>query len=160
MGNSSAISRRMVASFKALAAATALAQQPTPQRLIRGQVVGVRDGDTLSVLVDKERITIRLEGIDAPSAGQPFYAQAKNALTEHAFGQTANVYVTGQDRFGRIVGIVTVGGHIVNRELVAKGFARHDASSNSDRGLAVAQLVAQRAKAGLWADPTPIRTIP
>lgn len=30
------------------------------------KVIGVSDGDTLKVLVDKEQITIRLSGIDAP----------------------------------------------------------------------------------------------
>jgi len=138
-----------------LAAAVGLAQQPAVKQTVRGKVVRVTDGDTLAVLVDKTVLAIRLEGIDAPEARQPFYTQSKNALSEMAFGQSANVYVIGQDRQGRTLGIVTVGGRIVNRELVAKGFAWHNAAVNNDRGLAAAQSAAQRAKAGLWAEATP-----
>jgi len=138
-----------------LPASACLAQQPAIKQTIRGTVVSVKEGDTLVVLVGQRQVTIRLEGIDAPEAGQPFYTQSKDALSELAFGQAANVYITGQDRNGRTLGIVTVGGRIVNRELVAHGFAWHDDQANNDRGLAAAQSAAQRVKAGLWADPTP-----
>jgi len=37
-----------------------------------GKVVGVADGDTITVLRDKEQVRIRLYGIDAPEGGQPF----------------------------------------------------------------------------------------
>jgi micrococcal nuclease len=37
---------------------------------LRGKVVGVSDGDTITLLVDKKTIKIRLEGIDAPEAKQ------------------------------------------------------------------------------------------
>jgi len=100
----------VAASLLALAAAVAIAQQPAVEQTRRGKVVSIKDGDTLAVLVDKQQITIRLEGIDAPEAGQPFYTQSKAALSELAFGQAANVYVTGRDRYGRtLFGIATVG---------------------------------------------------
>jgi endonuclease YncB( thermonuclease family) len=32
----------------------------------KGKVIGITDGDTIKILVDKTQVTIRLEGIDAP----------------------------------------------------------------------------------------------
>ena len=45
-----------------------------------GKVIGVTDGDTIKVLVNKESITIRLEGIDAPESKQSFGSKSKQAL--------------------------------------------------------------------------------
>lgn len=45
-----------------------------------GKVVGVTDGDTLTLLVDQAQYKIRLAGIDAPESGQAFGTQAKGGL--------------------------------------------------------------------------------
>lgn len=45
-----------------------------------GKVVGVSDGDTLTVLTEQNRqVKIRLSGIDAPETGQDF-VHARNRL--------------------------------------------------------------------------------
>jgi endonuclease YncB( thermonuclease family) len=36
------------------------------------KVIGISDGDTLTVLHDRTPVKIRLDGIDAPEAGQAF----------------------------------------------------------------------------------------
>jgi hypothetical protein len=41
------------------------------------KVVGVTDGDTITVLRDREPVRVRLNGIDAPEKGQAFGARAK-----------------------------------------------------------------------------------
>jgi endonuclease YncB( thermonuclease family) len=54
------------------------AAQPQP---IIGKVVGVSDGDTITVLDDQKRqYKIRLEGIDAPESNQDFGSKAKQSL--------------------------------------------------------------------------------
>jgi endonuclease YncB( thermonuclease family) len=62
-----------------------------------GKVVGVADGDTLTLLVDKTQYKIRLLGIDAPESAQPFGTQAKKALSEKVFGKEVNVTSNGED---------------------------------------------------------------
>ena len=65
-----------------------------------GKVVGVSDGDTLTVLTDgRKRIKVRLEGIDAPETGQAFGNNAKQALSELVFGKTVRIVVSTTDDY-------------------------------------------------------------
>ena len=41
---------------------------------IVGKVVGVHDGDTLTLRTEDETLKVRLSGIDAPELGRPFPA--------------------------------------------------------------------------------------
>jgi endonuclease YncB( thermonuclease family) len=59
---------------------------------ITGKVVGVHDGDTLTVLTAaKESVKVRLYGIDAPESKQAFGARSKQELSELAFGKQVRV---------------------------------------------------------------------
>ena len=73
-------------------------------------VVGVSDGDTLSCFDAENRKTekIRLRGIDAPEAKQPFGQRSKQSLSSLAHGQPATVKWSKRDRWGRIIGAVWV----------------------------------------------------
>jgi endonuclease YncB( thermonuclease family) len=48
-------------------------------------VVGVHDGDTITVLRDRQRIRVRLHGIDCPELGQPFGRPAKRLTSSLVF---------------------------------------------------------------------------
>jgi hypothetical protein len=41
------------------------------------RVVGISDGDTLTVLKDRTQVRIRLHGIDAPETGQDFASRSR-----------------------------------------------------------------------------------
>lgn len=88
-----------------------------------GQVVGITDGDTLTLLVDREQHKIRLSEIDTPERRQPYRTKAKDALAALAFDKTARVVTVDVDRYWRIVGRVYVDGVDVNAELVRQGAA-------------------------------------
>jgi micrococcal nuclease len=53
----------------------------TTQATLTGKVVGVTDGDTITVLVDRHPIKVRLAEIDTPEKGQPWANRAKQALS-------------------------------------------------------------------------------
>lgn len=79
-----------------------------------GRVVGVSDGDTVTILhVAGERKTphkIRIMGIDRPESKLAVGNRAKQAISDLAFGTPANAECPTVDRYGRDVCKVTIGG--------------------------------------------------
>ena len=93
---------------------------------IEGRVVGMADGDTVTVLdADKTQHKIRLSGIDAPEKKQPFGYHSKQSLSELVFSKTVTVETGKTDRHGREVGKVLVDGLDANLAQVQRGFAWH-----------------------------------
>jgi endonuclease YncB( thermonuclease family) len=137
-----------------------VAAEEGPRRLLEGRVVGVTDGDTLRLLVDREPIRIRLAQIDAPESGQPWGRPAKRALSELAFGKDARVEVVDTDRYGRTVGEVFVGELHVNRELVREGHAWAYTEYSHSVEITELEDEARAASRGLWALPLDQRDPP
>ena len=130
---------------------------------ITGKVVGVSDGDTITVLdASKTQHKIRLEGIDAPEKAQPFGQRSKQHLSDLVFGKQVEVVTNKTDKYGRSVGKVLVGGKDANLQQVRSGLAWHykqyqSEQSASDREeYANAETSAQAQKSGLWVDPKPM----
>jgi len=128
-----------------------------------GNVVGVADGDTITVLdADKVQHKIRLTGIDAPEKKQPFGNRSKQSLSDMAFNKTVTVETDKRDRYGRELGKVLVSGKDVNLEQVRAGFAWHykayerTQSATDRQAYADAENEAKAAKRGLWVDPEPM----
>ena len=151
------IFRKFVAVFAILL--VGLAQAAT----ITGKVVGVSDGDTITVLdASKTQFKIRLEGIDAPEKAQPFGQKSKEHLSDLVFGKQVVVESNKTDKYGRTVGKVLINGKDANLEQLRSGFAWHykeyqKEQSASDRvAYANAETNAQNSKSGLWRDPKPM----
>ena len=69
-----------------------------------GRVVGVTDGNTVTLLVDgRVQHKIRLSGIDAPEKAQPFGNRAKQRLSSLVYGKTVTAVGTKQDRYCRLI---------------------------------------------------------
>ena len=69
---------------------------------VTGRVVGVADGDTITVLdADKMQHKIRLAGIDAPEKKQSFGNRSKESLSELAYDKTVIVETDKRDKYGR-----------------------------------------------------------
>jgi len=130
---------------------------------ITGRVVGVADGDTITVLDARQvQHKIRLAGIDAPEKKQPFGNRSKESLSQLAFGKTVDVETSKRDRYGRQIGKVLVNGQDVNLLQVERGMAwfyrqyQREQSPN-DRGLyEAAEDAAKANKRGLWQDSAPV----
>ena len=84
-----------------LAASIAFAGDPW---IVTGRVVGISDGDTITVLDgDQTQHKIRLAGIDAPEKGQAFGERSRQSLAQMAHGKDARLDCHKTDRFGREV---------------------------------------------------------
>jgi len=124
-----------------------------------GKVVGVHDGDTLTVLTEsKESVKIRIFGIDAPEIGQPYGNSSKQALSTLVYGRLVDYSPDKKDFFGRIVSKVhNSDGEDVGLIMIQKGMAwyfRKYAKKETVYG--EAQEKAKEEKLGLWNDPKPI----
>jgi endonuclease YncB( thermonuclease family) len=136
-----------------------LARPPGNTTDFRAKVVGISDGDTLTVLkADETQAEIRLHGIDAPEVGQDFATRSKQATSELAFGRTVTVRPMSIDRYGRTVAeVVLPDGRSLNRELVRAGIAWWFRSyAPNDRELERLEAEAREARRGLWSQPNPI----
>jgi endonuclease YncB( thermonuclease family) len=145
----------------ALLALSVFAQAQT--QTVTGKVVGVSDGDTITVLDGQKRQhKIRLDGIDAPESSQDFGSRAKQSLSDLVFGKTVTVISSKKDRYGRTVGKVMLSdGKDVNLEQIQRGFAwfyrqyAKELQPEDARAYEQAERAAREEKAGLWAGASP-----
>lgn len=124
-----------------------------------GQVVAVTDGDTIKVLQNGRETKIRLYGVDTPEKKQAFGQKAKDFTASMVAGKMVDVEPVDQDRYGRTVGLVTVTGRSLNKELVKNGFAwvyRQYCRRGECATWTVEESKARTARIGLWADPAPL----
>lgn len=140
-----------VALFAVLVPALAAANE------LSGRVVGVADGDTLTLLHAQTPVRIRLAEIDAPEKAQPFGQRSKQSLSDLCYGKEAQVAVSAQDRYGRSIGRVWCAGTDANAEQVRRGMAWVYDRYATDKTLYSLQDAARQARNGLWADPAPVR---
>jgi endonuclease YncB( thermonuclease family) len=129
---------------------------------IIGRVVGVSDGDTITVLVDgHESVKVRLVGIDAPEKAQAYGAASKRNLSVQVFDKSVTVEWEKKDRYGRILGRVLVNGTDVCLEQIKNGMAWHykqyarEQAENLRSAYAAAEQQARLEKIGLWSMPNP-----
>jgi endonuclease YncB( thermonuclease family) len=130
---------------------------------LTGRVVGVADGDTLTVLDATEtRHRIRLAGIDSPEKSQPFGQACKKSLSDLAYNRAVTVESNKLDRYGRAIGKVLVDGQDANLEQIRRGCGWHykqyqnEQSLNDRLSYNAAQETARSGRVGLWADPSPM----
>lgn len=160
----SRVSFLQVPAFRSLAAVALVAIFHTSARAdtLQGRVVGITDGDTLTVLAQKRSFKVRLAAIDAPERRQPFGRAARQALAEAAFDKSVIVLFRKRDRYGRLVGKLLVDGTDAGLSLLQAGLAWHylafaGEQTPSDRqAYADAEQAARLAGRGLWAQSAPM----
>lgn len=135
-----------------LLAGTALAND------LSGRVVGISDGDTLTLLDSANtQVKARLAAIDAPEKAQAFGNRAKQALSDLCFGKPATVKVVDTDRYGRTVSEVTCAGTNANAAMIERGMAWVYRKYAEGYGhLFPLEDEARQAGRGLWADSDPV----
>ena len=128
-----------------------------------GKVVGVADGDTVTVLDSNEKeYKVRLAGIDAPEKKQAFGQISKQHLSDLVYGKQVIVEWRKRDKYSRIVGKVIVDGNDACLDQVDSGLAWHykqyagEQSEEDRKAYANAEVSARSVRKGLWKDGQPI----
>lgn len=141
---------------------------------IEGRVVGVSDGDTITVL-DRSQTPhkVRLSGIDAPESRQAFGQVAKKRLSDLVFGREVRVDSKKKDKYRRTLGRVWVASAECTKPdcpktldagmaLLTMGLAWHykqyaKEQPEEERGqYSFAEIEARAKKIGLWSDAEPV----
>ena len=122
-----------------------------------GKVVGVSDGDTITVLdADKTEHKVRLMSIDAPEKTQDFGAASKQALSNYIYQREVTVDFKKLDKYKRKVGKVILDKQDICLLMIELGMAWHyknyeKEQLKTDRDLySQAELKARNEKRGLW----------
>jgi endonuclease YncB( thermonuclease family) len=121
-------------------------------------VIGVADGDTLTVLCNgSKQVKIRLSEIDAPEKRQPFGNRSMQSLSGMCLQKKAKIKPQTKDRYGRTVARVICDGVDANEEQIRRGMAWVYDKYVRDQNLYSIQNKARTSKIGLWADSKPIK---
>jgi len=124
------------------------------EEVFKGTVTSVEDGDSVVVSTPTERVTLQIEGVDAPELSQPGGPEARAALAALTLGKAVTVRLkNASERIARI----EVAGSDTSLALIRRGMAWHCPRHAEDRDLTAAEADARRAGRGLWAAarPTP-----
>lgn len=146
-----------------IVAALLLAALTCTAATIEGRVVGVADGDTITVLDSTNtQHKIRLSGIDAPEKAQAFGNRSKQSLSDLVFSKAVTVDTDKRDKYKRNVGKVLIDGVDANLEQVKRGMAWHYKAYEREqppadrRAYSDAEDAAKAARRGLWTDVEPV----
>lgn len=120
------------------------------------KIIKIYDGDTITALTSqKEKIKIRLYGIDAPELKQPFGKASKRHLIDLISNKSLNINEKGKDKYGRTLAVLYNGDKDINAQMVIDGYAW--AYDKFSKDYVTFQQNAQLLKKGLWIDKDVVR---
>lgn len=128
---------------------------------LKGRIIGVSDGDSVSLLDDKNVVfKIRLNGIDAPEKKQDFGNASKNFIGDLIYDKFVWVRTNGLDRYGRTIGTIYLNenmiGKSVNEMSLENGMSWHYKKYDKNILWSNIELKAKEDKIGLWQLQNPI----
>lgn len=148
---------RVLGAFLLLAASIAAGGE------LHGVVVGVTDGDTITVLDDtRKQHKVRLAGIDAPEKHQGFAETSKQHLANLAWKKQATLDCYKTDQYKRKVCRVWVAGKDIALAQVQAGLAWHykrfekEQTPSERASYARAEEDARDLRIGLWQSKRPV----
>jgi len=131
----------------------------TPSWAWEARVVGVTDGDTVTVENhDGQRTRIRLWGIDAPERDQPGGGPARTHCASIALWQAVDVQEVARDKYARLLAVLVRPGQngrpdwSINGNMVRMGHAW----AYGTRRWRNAESRAKKEGRGFWAQDSPI----
>ncbi len=123
------------------------------------RVKGVTEGDTLTVVVNRNRQEIKLYGVDCPEPGQPYWEEAKKFVSSAVLGRPLEMISYGVDEDGRMIAVIINDGINLNEMLIKYGWAwrytKYCKKSFCDDWISL-ENKARSKKTGLWKDKNPI----
>lgn len=136
---------------------------PEPPKQMQVRVIGVIDGDTLSVIDSKQKsYTVQLDGIDAPEAGQPYGEASKKHLERRILKKNVVLMWHKTSKEGALIAKVLLNNGDINQLQLRTGSAwvtkniTVNVNGNDTGRYASAQAHAKEKALGLWRDENAI----
>lgn len=124
------------------------------------KVIGVKDGDTIVLLMDTTEQVVRFSHVDCPEKKQPFGTKAKQFVSDKCFGTYVTLIVDEKNKYDRykrlIAEVVLENGENLNKELVKNGLAWHFKKYSESEEYAELENQARANQIGIWSEPSPI----
>jgi endonuclease YncB( thermonuclease family) len=126
--------------------------------VLHERVLRVFDGDTFLVQHDGRELHIRVQGMDCPERGQPYWKAAQTKTSELVLDKTITARVITTDQYGRPVAeVVLPTGKRLSEELVGAGLCWwYEHYAPEDTALHALEDKARATKIGLWRDDQPM----
>ena len=120
-----------------------------------GTVTRVLDGDTIDVTSADYTVRVRLYGVDTPEKTQSGGPEAMAFTQRLVSGNPVNIVERDIDRYGRIVGMVTLAdGRVLNQEILREGWGRwYSRYAPLAAELREMEAHAREERKGVWSDP-------
>jgi endonuclease YncB( thermonuclease family) len=137
----------------------ALSISALSQIAVPGQVVDVLDAKTVVIAVAAGDVTVELQYIEVPPAGQPMHDSIKKHLRDLVLGKRVEYYAN-QIVYDRTVGRLVSDNIDVSQQMLRDGAGWHvptEISGQDRNGFAqynAFEAAARQEKRGVWADPT------
>lgn len=135
---------------------------PAYAETVKGKIITVQDGDSLTALINNNLVRVRLNCIDAPELTQPYGQESKVKLSKLK-GVNAIFNIKTLDKYSRLVAEVFVGkkNHNVNLVMVMSGMAIANPEYFNECPNIASQLIsyqnlAIKRKLGLWQQKNPV----
>lgn len=108
-------------------------------------ITRVVDGDSFEGAISGRPVRVRIAGYDAPEYRQPFGREARTALAAIISGKSVRIWYPGRDKYGRILGVCTIGLTPLSWRMVSAGCGWPNSTATS-----IISLVARLRRRGLW----------
>ncbi len=118
-----------------------------------GEVIEVRDGDTLSILVDGQQFEVSLQGIEAPELEQDCGPKSREKLARLVLGQEVHGRLSGNRQDSDRACQLWVKGNRteLSKLMLQSGLAWRSQLANSNREFQHAQIEAKMSRISVWA---------
>ncbi|NMR34214.1 nuclease [Chryseobacterium aquaticum] len=118
------------------------------------KVVGISDGDTITVLLAGNiQKKLRFAEVDCPESSQPFGKNAKQFTSEQVFVKQILFIETDTDHYGRTIAkVYYYDDKYLSREIIKTGLGWWYYYFSEDKSLGDLQQHAKENKRGLWQD--------
>ena len=117
---------------------------------ITGKVIDILSGDVIKVSTPSGNRILRLNHIDAPEYGQPYYQNSIRCLSKLIYKKKVLVYIEDEDLLNTPLVTIIFNTKNINKEMVAEGYAWWYSFYSTDLAYLDLERNAKKEKIGLW----------